>query len=51
MHPHEQELTIEKLKKYDGFENITDDDAAQIIVQIREFCLIIIDSEGHRKSE
>ena len=42
MYEYEEELTVEQLKKYEGFENITDEEAAQIIMQIKEFCLIVV---------
>jgi hypothetical protein len=42
MQANDDELSIEQLKKYEGFENITDDEAAKIIEQLKEFCLIVI---------
>ncbi len=44
MHGHHEELTIEILKTYPGFENYSDEEAAIILSQLREFCLIILET-------
>jgi hypothetical protein len=34
-------LTIEKLKKYKGFENVTDAEAEDIILNLRRFAMLL----------
>lgn len=49
MSGYDEELTIEKLKKFKGFEEISDDEAEIIIRQLNEFCRIVYDDIRNSK--
>jgi len=48
MHPYNAELTFEVLRTYKGFEDISDEEAKKILQQLKEFCLLIIESNSRR---
>lgn len=45
----DEKLTVEKLKMFKGFEEISDELASEIIDQLKEFCLIILESNNTSK--
>lgn len=40
-HTTKNELTIAQLKSFQGFENISDEEAMEILVQLKEFSLML----------
>lgn len=45
LNPEGKPLTIEKLRTFEGFETISDQEAEDIINQINLFCLIVLQSK------
>lgn len=43
INPEKESLTVEKLKTFEGLENIADSEAEEIVLSIQNFCAIIYD--------
>ncbi|HBF89349.1 MAG TPA: hypothetical protein DDX39_11975 [Bacteroidales bacterium] len=43
VNPEKESLTVEKLKTFEGLEDIADSEAEEIVLSIQNFCAIIYD--------
>lgn len=48
LNPSKEQLSVEKLKTFSGFENISDKDAEEIVFAIQTFAIILHDLINHR---
>ena len=42
LNPEKRELTAEKLRTFEGYENLTDGEAEEVIQSITAFCMIVL---------